>query len=75
LAGTIALSVLLSGTAVAILEIINPETDTTQIVAILSDIINTLIGVMAGFLAGRTEATTTTIVPGQPALPPPEERV
>ena len=55
IAATIALSVLFSGMAVAILEIVRPESDTTQVVSILSDVINTLIGVMAGFLAGRTE--------------------
>ena len=55
IASTICFAVLATGATVAIVEIMNPETDTTAIVSSLSDVINTLIGLLAGFLAGRTD--------------------
>jgi hypothetical protein len=56
---TICTVILFTVVAVAVIEIIDPATDTDSVVAILSDVINTLIGVMAGFLAGRTDANRT----------------
>lgn len=56
LAGTICFSVVASGATLGILRIVRPEQDIGSGVNILSDTINTLIGLMAGFLAGRTDA-------------------
>jgi K+-sensing histidine kinase KdpD len=51
---TVCAAVLATIIAVAIIEVVDPETDTTATVGRLSDVINTLIGLMAGFVAGRT---------------------
>lgn len=55
IAGTICFSVLASGAAIAIIEIQDPNTDTSRAVGAISDVVNTLIGLLAGFLAGRTD--------------------
>lgn len=57
IAGTICFTVLASGATVALVRIWHPDSDTTVATNILSDTINTLIGLLAGFLAGRTEAS------------------
>jgi hypothetical protein len=57
IAFTICFAVLAAGAAVALIELVHPEVDTTASVGIISDVINTLIGLLAGFLAGRTDAT------------------
>jgi hypothetical protein len=62
IAATICTLVLFTAVVVAVLEIINPGVDTSATVAILSDIVNTLIGLMAGFLAGRTEQAQAQVV-------------
>jgi len=54
---TICSSVVVGGTAVLISEIVNPDSDTTRAIVLVSETINTLIGLLAGFLAGRTEST------------------
>lgn len=54
IAGTICASVLLSGFAVTAIELFYPDRDTTKVVAIISDVINTLIGLLAGYMAGRS---------------------
>lgn len=59
IATTICLSVLAAGGTVAIVEIVHPESDTSQAVGAISDVINTLIGLLAGFLAGRTQTHMT----------------
>ena len=56
---TICFSVLAAGAAIALIEITSPGADTTQAAAAISDVINTLIGLLAGFLAGRTDAHLT----------------
>jgi hypothetical protein len=56
IAGTICLSVIAAGAAVSIVEIHDPTADTSHAANFLGDVINTLIGLLAGFLAGRTEA-------------------
>lgn len=54
IAGTIC-GVVVSGALTAlIVEVFHPETDSAKIVVLLSDTLNTLIGLLAGFLAGRT---------------------
>lgn len=55
IAGTICGSILFTGIAVAVLKLLNPEENTDTIVNQISDVINTLIGLLAGFLAGRTD--------------------
>ena len=41
--------------AIAASELIDPDTDTSGAANAVADVINTLIGLLAGFLAGRTE--------------------
>jgi hypothetical protein len=52
LAGTICFTVLASGLAISLAAIFS-DRDVSQIVSILSDTINTLIGLLAGFIAGK----------------------
>lgn len=54
-AGTVCLSVLLSLGTITVVKIINPDADTSQAAGIIADIINTLIGLLAGFMAGKTD--------------------
>lgn len=60
IAGTICFAVLATGATVGIIEIANSRVDTSGIVNQLSDVINTLIGLLAGFLAGRAHAIQLT---------------
>ena len=53
-AATISGAVLLSLLAVAVTELVHPEADTSSAAAALSGVISTLVGLLAGFLAGRT---------------------
>lgn len=57
IAGTVCFSVLASGALVAVLSLFRPETDVTLWVQRVTAIVNTLIGLLAGFLAGRTDVT------------------
>jgi hypothetical protein len=59
IAVTICFAVLAAGAAVFILALIRPDLDSSQQVGAISDVINTLIGLLAGFLAGRTDAHMT----------------
>ena len=54
-AGTVCFAVLAAGAGVAAVEIAHPEVDTTSAQNSIGDVINTLIGLLAGFLAGRTQ--------------------
>jgi hypothetical protein len=56
IAMTICFAVLAAGAAIAAIEFKDPGTDTSQAQGTIGDVINTLIGLLAGFLAGRTEA-------------------
>lgn len=58
LAVTICIGIGASTIFLGVIEIIDPSIDTSQPLSVVSDTVNTLIGVMAGFLAGRTEAKT-----------------
>jgi hypothetical protein len=53
---TISIGVLGSGMTVALISIIHPETNVTLWVSRVSGILNTMVGLIAGFLAGRTKA-------------------
>ena len=55
IAGTICSSVLLAGATVGIVKAFHPGTDVSAGLNALTDIINTLVGLLAGFLAGRTD--------------------
>jgi hypothetical protein len=54
-AGTVCFMVLATGATIMVIEIVNPESDTTSAVRQVTGIVNTLIGLLAGFLAGRTD--------------------
>lgn len=56
IAFTICFCVLAAGATVALVELIHPESDTNQVIGLISDVINTLIGLLAGVLIGRTDA-------------------
>ena len=57
IAGTICLTVLLAGAGVAIVELLQPDRDTSRAVAMIADTLNTLIGLLAGYVAGRQTRT------------------
>ena len=59
IASTVCASVLAAGAAISIIAILHPEVDLTSAVGMVSSVINTLIGLLAGFLAGRTDAHLT----------------
>lgn len=52
IAGTICAVVLFVGGAIFVLEVTGK--DTSNLAGNLTDVVNTLVGIMAGFLAGRT---------------------
>jgi hypothetical protein len=56
IAGTICGVVLLTIAGVVLIELINPEADTSEAAAGVGGIVSTLIGLLAGFLAGRTQS-------------------
>jgi hypothetical protein len=56
IAGTICLSVLVIEVFVITLSFIDPDRDVTGAVAFVSSTLNTLIGLLAGYIAGRTNA-------------------
>lgn len=55
IAGTVCISILLSVIGIGLIEIVHPESDTARAVALIANILNTLVGIVAGFLAGRTD--------------------
>jgi SNF family Na+-dependent transporter len=57
IAGTICFSVAAGVLTVLLLSLFQPDNENAAAVALLSDVINTLIGLLAGFIAGRTDAT------------------
>jgi hypothetical protein len=56
IACTICFSVLAAGGALALLAFLQPERNLSVGFGAVADVINTLIGLLAGFLAGRTDA-------------------
>jgi ABC-type amino acid transport system permease subunit len=58
---TVALSIMLTGATVAIIEIRDPTVDTSRITDMIVQIITTILGALLGLIAGRSEG---------PRLPP-----
>lgn len=56
-AGTVCFMVLVTGVTIMIVEIVDAKADTSTAVRQVTGIVNTLIGLLAGFLAGRTDYT------------------
>ncbi len=56
-AATVCTSVVLGGASLVLIELWDPDQDTEAGLRTVTGIINTLIGLLAGFLAGRTGAT------------------
>lgn len=52
---TVCFGVLASGATIAAISLFHPETDISNWIARVSGILNTMIGLLAGFLAGRTD--------------------
>jgi hypothetical protein len=57
IAGTICAAILLGIVGVFVVEVANPNTDLAKLAGNLNDVISTLVGLLAGWLAGRTERT------------------
>jgi hypothetical protein len=54
--GTICAGILLGIVGVVVVEVVNPQsTDLAKLAGNLNDVISTLVGLLAGWLAGRTE--------------------
>ena len=54
--GTICLCIVLGVVGVIVVEAVNPDsTDLAKLAGNLNDVISTLVGLLAGWLAGRTE--------------------
>jgi len=58
-ATTVCGSVVLGGAAVILVTLLRPDIDVTNAARNIADLLNTLIGLLAGFLAGRTDANVT----------------
>lgn len=54
---TVCISIMASGATIVIVELSNPQTDTEAGLRTITGIINTMIGLLAGFLAGKTGST------------------
>jgi hypothetical protein len=65
-AGTICFAILATGAAVAALNIARPGVDTSTSQKTISDAVNLLIGILAGFLAGKTQQTQEKGASGEP---------
>lgn len=59
IAATVCFSVLAAGFTLGLLALLQPQRDVSAGFNAISDVINTLIGLLAGFLAGRTDAHLT----------------
>jgi cytochrome c biogenesis protein CcdA len=67
----IAFVIVLGALIVAVAEILNPETDTTQIVDGLLSVITGILGALLGLLAGKSEAVN--MAPKSSPEPPAHE--
>jgi hypothetical protein len=55
LATTVCVAIIVGEVGIIVIEAVSPETDTSVAGGTIGDIINTLVGMIAGYLAGRTE--------------------
>lgn len=55
--GTVCFGVLASGLSVMIISIVHPEADVSLWISRITGTFNTMIGLLAGFLAGRTDVS------------------
>ena len=69
IAFTICFAVVATGTWTAIYLFLNPGANVDAPVRLIADVMNTLIGLLAGFLAG---STTVNSVKKEPDAPPPD---
>jgi hypothetical protein len=56
--GLVVFTVLFGSVAVVVIEVLNPEADTSGAVQGLANIISGILGALLGMLAGRSEAVT-----------------
>lgn len=61
IAGTICGGLIATGIVTTIFVFLNPGFDVTGPARFVADIVNTLIGLLAGFLAGRTDAAQSAL--------------
>lgn len=54
IAGTVCAAILVTVIGLGVAEFFHPEQDTTKVAGAIINVINTMIGLLAGFLAGRT---------------------
>jgi hypothetical protein len=54
LAATVCGVVLFSTIGILVIEIVNPDSDTSKASVVIGGVLNTLLGLIAGYLAGRT---------------------
>jgi hypothetical protein len=59
IAGTVCIGVLASGLTIAVVSLVNPDVDVSHWIARITGTINTMVGLLAGFLAGRSSSTFT----------------
>ena len=52
---TVCFGVLASGATIAVISIVHPDTDVTIWISRVTGLLNTMLGLLAGFLAGRTD--------------------
>lgn len=56
---TVCGSVVFGGMAIIVVTLVRPDVDVSNAARNIADLLNTLIGLLAGFLAGRTDANVT----------------
>jgi hypothetical protein len=54
-AGTICMAIIIAIVSIGVIEVVHPETDTNEAAIALGAVLNTLVGLLAGYLAGRTQ--------------------
>jgi hypothetical protein len=54
IAGTVCIGVLASGLTIAVVSLVNPDVDVSHWIARITGTINTMVGLLAGFLAGKS---------------------
>lgn len=62
IAGTVCLSLLGAGAVIAVVAVLYPDRDTTQAAGVVSSGIQTLVGLLAGYLAGRARRASVSRV-------------